>query len=85
MKKGGGGHGAKKNFSFVSFFVDPKSNFLKKNQNQGGPLKVWIYIFKTGFSFPVALIQNEKIKVERVSILMGHPVYLKNNDANQNE
>ena len=37
-------------------------------------MKVWIYIFKTGFSFPVALIQNEKIKVESISILMGHPV-----------
>ena len=35
--------------------------------------------FKTGFTFPVALIQNEKIKVEHVSILMGHPVQYGNN------
>ena len=31
--------------------------------------------FRTGFTFAVALIQIEKIKVERVSVLMGHPVY----------
>ena len=40
----------------------------------GTPWRFGSEFFKTGFTFAVALIQNEKIKVERVSILMGHPV-----------
>ena len=30
---------------------------------------------RRGFTFAVALIQNEKVRAERVSILKGHPVY----------
>ena len=33
-------------------------------------------LFRGGFTFAVALIQNEKIKNECVATLMGHPVYL---------
>ena len=34
-------------------------------------------IFRTGFTFAVTLMQYEKIKVELVAILVGHPVHLK--------
>ena len=45
-------------------------------------IRIYLYInvtvahcvFRRGFTFAVALILNEKIKVERVAILMGHPV-----------
>ena len=53
------------NLIFLGFKV-PSESFFQKN-------------FKTGFTFPVALIQNEEIKVEHVSILMGHPVQYGNN------
>ena len=39
------------------------------------PSRFGFKFFKAGFTFAVALILNEKIKVERVFILMGHPVY----------
>ena len=38
------------------------------------PSKFGSKLFRRGFTFAVALIQNEKINVERVAILMGHPV-----------
>ena len=51
-KKGWGWHRAKKNFSFVSFFVDPKSNFLKKTK-----IKVALWRFGSIFLKQVFLFQ----------------------------
>ena len=42
-------------------------------------------LFRRGFTFAVALIQNEKIKVKCVAILMEHPVYNDIAEIMQNE
>ena len=78
-KKGVGGGLEPKKISVLFRFLSTLKNnliFWKKIKIMVAP---WLFeskIFITGFTFAVALIQNEKIKVERVSILMGHPVYL---------
>ena len=64
------------------FRVGKKRNKNKKKRKEKENnflLSLWRFgskLFRRGFTFAVALIQNEKIKVECVSILMGHPVYV---------
>ena len=76
-KKGVGAWRQKKNSVLFHFLPTLKNdlNFLKNIQMKVAPWRFESKLFRRGFTFAVALIQNEKIKVERVSILMGHPVY----------
>ena len=72
----GWGHGAKKNSRFVLFFADVIKIFifLEKIKIKLAPWRFWSKPFRTCFTFAVTLIQYEKIKVELVTILVGHPV-----------
>ena len=67
-----------KKFQFLFRFLSTlKINliFWKNIKIKVAPWRFGSKFFKTGCTFAVALIQNEKIKVERVSILMWHPVH----------
>ena len=66
----------------VLFFADVIRifMFLEKIKINVAPWRFWFKLFRTGFTFAVTLIQYEKIKVELVTILVGHPVDGKKED-----
>ena len=72
----GWGHGAKIISRCVLFFADVIKIFifLEKIKIKVAPWRFWSKLFRTGFTFAVTLIQYDKIKVELVRILVGHPV-----------